>query len=66
MDIQTIHYESLGLTAHIREDRDKSFYLVITNYQSSDAVFESYGWSSISLAVEEANMITSNPLPITF
>ena len=66
MDIQTIHYENLGLTAHIREDRDRSLYLVITNYQSSDAVFESYGWSSVSLAVEEANMITSNPLPITF
>jgi hypothetical protein len=66
MDIQTIHYENLGLTAHVREDTDGSFYLVITKYESSDAVFESYGWESVSLAVEEANVITSNPLPITF
>jgi len=66
MDIETIHYESLGLTAHICEDRDGSFSVVITNYESSDAVYESFGWSSVKLAVEEANIIVSSPLPIIF
>ena len=66
MDIETIHYESQGLTAHVREDRDGSFFVVITNYESSDVVYESYGWSSVSSAVEEANIIANSPLPITF
>ena len=66
MDIETIHYESQGLTAHVREDRDGSFFVVITNYESSDVVYESYGWSSVSSAVEEANIIVNSPLPITF
>jgi hypothetical protein len=66
MDIETLHYESLGLTAHVREDRDGSFSVVITNYERGDVVYESYGWSSVSSAVEEANIIASSPLPITF
>ena len=66
MDIETLHYESQGLTAHVREDRDGSFFVVITNYESSDVVYESYGWSSVSSAVEEANIIANSPLPITF
>jgi hypothetical protein len=66
MDIETIHYESLGLTAHVRGDRDGSFFVVITNFESSDAVYESFGWSSVRLAVEEANIIATSPLPITF
>lgn len=66
MDIETIHYEDKGLTGHVREDRDGSFYLVITNFESSDAVYESYGWSSVALAVEESNIIANSPLPITF
>jgi hypothetical protein len=66
MDIETIHYEDKGLTAHVREASDGSFYLVITNYECSDAVYESFGWSSVSNAVEEANIIATSALPITF
>jgi len=66
MDIETIHYEDRGLTAHVREDRDGSFYVVITNFETSDAVYESFGWSSVTNAVEEANIIATSPLPITF
>lgn len=66
MDIETIHYENLGLTAHVREDHDGSFYLVITNFETSDAVYESYGWSSVALAAEDADIIVSFPLPILF
>jgi hypothetical protein len=66
MDIETIHYESIGLTAHVREASDGSFYVVITNFESSDAVYESFGWSSVANAVEEANIIATSPLPITF
>jgi hypothetical protein len=66
MDIETIHYEDRGLTAHVCEASDGSFYVVITNFESSDAVYESFGWSSVANAVEEANMIATSPLPITF
>ena len=66
MDIETIHFEDKGLTGHILEDNDGSFWVCITNSESSDAVYESRGWSTVEDAREEAIIIGNHPLPITF
>lgn len=66
MDIETYHFMDKGLTAHVREDSDGSYWVCITNYETSDAVYESRGWSTVALACEEALIIGNSPLPITF
>jgi hypothetical protein len=66
VDIETYHFLDKGLTAHIREDSDGSFWVCITNYESSDAVYESRGWSTVEKACEDALIIGSHPLPLTF
>lgn len=66
MDIETLHFEDKELTAHIREDRDGTFYIAITRYQSEDTVYESYGFTNLQSAVENARDVVACPLPLTF
>ena len=66
MDIETLHFEDKGLTVHVREDRDSTFYFVITNFESSDAVYESYGFTTLQSAVDNSRDVVDCPLPLTF
>lgn len=71
MDIDTLHFLDKGLTAHIREDEtfpdgSISYRICITNYETEDAVWESYGLPTLDAAREEAIMVANSPLPLTF
>lgn len=66
MDIETLHFEVENLTAHIREDRDGTFYVAITRWESEDTVYESYGFPTLESAVEGARDVVACPIPLTF
>jgi hypothetical protein len=63
MDIETIQFEDKGLTAHILQDADGSFWACVTKHESEDAIYESRGWDTVAAASEDAAiMVKFGPL----
>jgi len=66
MDIETIHFEAEGLTAHVLPDTHGSFWVCITRTECSDAIYESRGWDTVEQATEDAMVMVKAGFPITF
>lgn len=66
MDIETVHFDDKGLTAHIIQDNDGSFWVCVTATESSDAIYESRGWDTVTSATEDAVVMVEAGLPIIF